>query len=229
MAREAGGDNRKARSCPCYHACMNASDPSRPQEVSRDPVEIRDEDSIIINDALAIASDLSFSLGKSTLQRWAKFWWDNPGGAVRCVLVTTRAGNVYKLSRQDFEAWVFDQKQNDESRQTPRDPERPRKVLQDPERPPEASPETQANGSRIKDLENENMQLKIDVGVRKQLLERAKEEMDGLRSMSNNLLRENGALQYQIHQLAPPAPKREVGAESAPVDNSTQPTDTPAL
>jgi len=73
------------------------------------------------------------------------------------------------------------------------------------------------------------MHLKIDIGVRKQLLERAKEEMDGLRSVTNNLLRENGALQYQIHQLAPPAPKSQVEEEHAPVDNSTQATDTPAL
>ena len=71
--------------------------------------------------------------------------------------------------------------------------------------------------SRIKELENENMQLKIDVGVRKQLLERAKEEMDEMRTLSHNLLRENGTLQYQIGLLAaPPTPTREVVREQPP-------------
>jgi hypothetical protein len=79
------------------------------------------------------------------------------------------------------------------------------------------------DNNRIKELENENMQLKIDVGVRKQLLEQAKGEMERLNSLTINLARENGSLQYQIHQLAAPAPTRE--AEAPPpgptVDNST--------
>lgn len=200
---------------------MDASDLVGPQQVSRDPIEIRDEDAITINEALTIASDRSFALGKSTLQRWSKFWYENPGGAVRCVLVTNRDGNFYKISRDNFEAWVFDQKQNGQSRETPRDLTRPRKTSRDLERPSEASTETDEKNSRIKELENENMQLKIDVGVRKQLLERAKEEIDGLHSMANNLLRENGALQYQIHQLPPPTPKREVEDPRVPVDNGT--------
>jgi hypothetical protein len=195
---------------------MDTPDPPGPQEASRDPIEIREDDAITVHEALALASDLGFALGKSTLQRWALFWKDHPGGAVRCVLVTTSGGNVYKLSREDFEAWVFDQKQNDKSREISRDPMRPPKVSRDLERPRETSTETQQSTSRLKDLENENMQLKIDVGVRKQLLERAKEEMDDLRSMTNSLLRENGSLQYQILQLAPPAPKREVESEQTP-------------
>ncbi len=75
------------------------------------------------------------------------------------------------------------------------------------------------------------MQLKIDVGVRKQLLERAKEEMQDLRSMTDNLLRENGQLQYQILQIAAPAPKREAEApvQSAPVDNSMQANETAGI
>jgi len=209
---------------------MDAPDLPRPQEVSRDPIEIRDEDAITVNEALTMASDLSFALGKSTLQRWARFWYERPGGAVRCVLVTTRAGNVYKLSRENFEAWVFDQKQNDKSREISRDLLRPPKTSPNLERPHETSPEAQENPSRIKELENENMQLKIDVGVRKQLLERVKEEIDGLRSMANNLLRENGSLQYQIRQLAAPAPKTEVEPEESPaVDNSAPTNETAAI
>jgi hypothetical protein len=74
-----------------------------------------------------------------------------PGGAVRCVFVNNRAGKFYKLSREDFEAWVFDQKINVKSHET--------------------SDETQDSASMIKELKNEIMQLQIDVGVRKQLTE----------------------------------------------------------
>ena len=194
-----------------------------PQEVSRDLVEIRDEDAITIDAALTMAAEAPFGLGKSTLQRWAKFWRETPGGPVRSVLVTTRAGSFYKLSRDDFQAWLFEQKQNDRSHETPRDLTRPPKTSRDPVRPHEVSEETERDISRLKELENENMQLKIDVGVRKQLLERAKEEMDNLRSMTNGLLRENGSLEYQLRQLAAPSTNREAEApsQSSSVDNST--------
>jgi hypothetical protein len=210
---------------------MPPQEPREPQEVSRDAVEIRDEDAITIQEALAFASEQEFSLGKSTLQRWTKFWYDNPGGAVRCILVTTRGGKIYKLSRDNFQAWVFDQKQNDKSHETPRDPARPLKTSRDPVRPREVSSEADENTNRLKELENENMQLKIDVGVRKQLLQRAKEEMDDLRSMTNGLLRENGSLEFQLRQLAAPTPKREAKAplQSANVDNSTYDVGTPSL
>jgi len=202
---------------------MDAPHPSRPPEVSGDAVEIRDADAITINEALTIAGEHSFTLGKSTLQRWAKFWYDRPGGAVRCILVTTRGGNFYKLSRENFQAWLFDQKQNDKSRETPQDLARPHETSRGPGRSRETSAESGETASRIKELENENMQLKIDVGVRRQLLERAKEEMEGLRSMTDTLLRENGALQYQIHHQLGPASKSEVDEQQAPsVDNPPQ-------
>ena len=44
-----------------------------PPEALRDPIEIRDEDAITIEEALVIASENSYDLGKSTLQRWSKF------------------------------------------------------------------------------------------------------------------------------------------------------------
>jgi hypothetical protein len=202
-----------------------------PQEASRDLVEIRDEDAITIDAALTIAAELPFALGKSTLQRWAKFWREQPGGAVRSVLVTTRTGSFYRLSRDDFQAWLFEQKQNDRSHETPRDLMRPSKTSQDPARSHEVSGEVQENTSRLKELENENMQLKIDVGVRKQLLELAKVEMDDLRSMANGLLRENASLEYQLRQLAAPKQNREAEPPppSAPVDNSTHDVATPGL
>jgi len=210
---------------------MPPQEPREPQEVSRDSVEIRDDDAISIQEALTLASEQEFALGKSTLQRWTKFWYENPGGAVRCVLVTTRGGKIYKLSRDNFQAWAFEQKQNDKSHETPRDPMRPSKASRDPARPQETSGGVQENTNRLKELENENMQLKIDVGVRKQLLERAKQEMDDLRSMANGLLRENGSLEFQLRQLAAPKPKKETEAPSqnAPVDNSTHDVGTSSV
>ena len=205
---------------------MPPSDLARPPEVPQ--IEIKDDDAIAIDEALTIAGDLAFTLGKSTLQRWAKHWREQQGGAVRCVLVTTAVGKIYKLSRQDFEAWVFDQKQNDKSRETPRDLRRSLETSRDLPRPRETSDEAEEFTTRVKELENENMQLKIDVGVRKQLLERVKEEIDELRSEANRLHRENGALQYQILQLAPP-PEREVNQDRRSVDNSTRPNEHPSV
>jgi hypothetical protein len=48
--------------------------------------------------------------------------------------------------------------------------------------------------------------------------------MDDLRSTRDNLLRENGALEYQLRQLAPPPPNREVEPLplSETVDNPQQ-------
>ena len=200
---------------------MPPQEPHAPQEISRDTIEIRDEDAITIQEALTLAVAHEFPLGKSTLQRWTKSWYDKPGGAVRCLLVDNRDGKFYKLSREDFEAWVFDQKLNARSHETPQDPMRPPKVSRDPARSHETSEETRENSSRVKELENEIMQLKIDVGVRKQLMERAKDEIDDLRSTTNNLFRENGALEFQLRQLAAPKENREVESPqtSAPVDN----------
>jgi hypothetical protein len=127
---------------------------------------------------------------------------------VRSILVTHAAGKFYKLSRDDFQAWVFDRKQNARPPEAPPDPSRSLETPQDLKRPRETSHEVEGDATRIKELESENMQLKIDVGVRKQLLERAKEEMDEFRSMANNLLRENGALEYQLRQLAAPNQSR---------------------
>ena len=45
------------------------------------------------------------------------------------------------------------------------------------------------------------------------MLDRVKEEIDGLRTVADKLLRENGALQYRVLQLASPEPKREVTNE----------------
>lgn len=73
---------------------------------------------------------------------------------------------------------------------------------------------------RLRQLEDENLQLKIDIGVRRELIKQAREELDRVRSTADGLLRENGALEFQIRQLAapsqpktiePPTPAERVG------------------
>jgi hypothetical protein len=227
--------------------------PEAQLEVSQDLVEIRHEDAITINDALLLAAQISFTIGRSTLQRWAKVWHElGSASQVKCVLVTTRAGSIYKLDRQDFEAWVLEQKENDRSHEIPQGLERPSETSQNPMRSPETPrdpvrPQETSRGSegsyqrevpkseeqdillkRVKELEDknqqladekhqledENLQLKIDIGVRRELIKQAKEEIDRGRVATNTLLRENGALEFQIRQLDASSKPKEI--ESSP-------------
>jgi len=195
-----------------------ATPPETPQEI----VEIKDENAITLTAALQIAHDASLPMGLSTLQRWAKIWREQGSHSpVKSILPITRSGKEYKIDRDDFTAWVLREKENATPHTALQDLKRPRDASQDPVASRE-TPQDPNEVGRIKELENENLQLKIDLGVRKQLLERAKDEMDDLRSMTSNLLRENGALQYQIHQLPPPAPNRaHQSPDGMTVDNST--------
>jgi hypothetical protein len=227
--------------------------PEAQPEVSQDPVEIRHEDAITINDALLLAAQISFTIGRSTLQRWAKVWHElGTASQVKCILVTTRAGSIYKLDRQDFEAWVLEQKENDRSHEIPQGLERPIETSSNPTRPPETPrdpvrPQETLRGAegsyqrevpkneehdmlleRVKELEeknqqladgneqleDENLQLKIDIGVRRELIKQAKEEIDRTRVATNTLLRENGALEFQIRQLAASSKPNEIEAPS---------------
>jgi len=203
---------------------MHDPQPTPSHEAPRDPVEIRDDDAITIHQALTIATERAFLLGKSTLQRWAKYWHDHPTakGAVRSILVDTREGAFYKLSREDFEVWVFDQQQNARSRENPEDPVRPSKTSQGPARsneiqrgfaePQEASSDSKLSAEgkyRTEELEKENFNLKVDLAARKQLLDMAREELTAIRSEHHNALREIGGLQFQIRQLHSGTPKRE--------------------
>ncbi|MFM9942149.1 MAG: hypothetical protein ACKVP7_21910 [Hyphomicrobiaceae bacterium] len=70
------------------------------------------------------------------------------------------------------------------------------------------------------------MQLKIDLGVRKELLSRAREEMQMIQSRTDGLLRENGALQYQLAQL--PAPNAGRLMEMFAIDEVNEDSATPA-
>jgi hypothetical protein len=67
----------------------------------------------------------------------------------------------------------------------------------------ESAKRQQEEGEEIVELRKKVMNLTIDLEVRKQLLERASAEIDRERSRSENILRENGALQYQLRQLGP--------------------------
>lgn len=195
-----------------------AADLPEPRHTSPHPIEIAEADAIAIPEALAIAEQQGFALGKSTLQRWAKYWYEHQTEApVRCVLVTTNAGMHYKISRDDFDAWVFDQKQNNKSREVSQDLLRPHETPRDPMRPLEVSrdrlrPHTAAHGAQTsqsefneplgdederKQLRDQNMQLRIDVEVRNQLLSRAREELTEHRKYIENNMRQIGALQQE--------------------------------
>ena len=187
---------------------MPSNDPAASQDVSPTPV------------------------GKSTLQRWAKTWGAlGTASPVKSILVTTRTGAAYRVDRDDFTAWLIEQKQNMRpgerlkdpviSQETSRGPEMSRKTSQDPERHHETSRDpsgsqgnsrarthTFSNGVELDDgssLRDENMQMKIDVEVRKQLLNQAAGEINRQRDQIEKLLRENGGLQSQVLQLSPPS------------------------
>ena len=61
------------------------------------------------------------------------------------------------------------------------------------------------NTDAAQKLRDENMQLKIDVEVRKQLLNQAAGEITRQRDHIEGLLRENGALHSRVLQLSAPA------------------------
>ena len=83
----------------------------------------------------------------------------------------------------------------------------PHETLQDPERSRETS---EQQSPEIAKLRDENMQLKIDLEVRKQLLSKAVEQSHQQGDKIEFLLRENGALGWRLLQLEPPAaPKTE--------------------
>ena len=160
---------------------MPPQDPSTPHEAPRDTVEILQDNAIGVQDALLIAAETQFPLGKSTLQRWSKTCADfGSASPVKSILVTNRYGSTYRLDRDDFKSWVFEQKQNMRpgetlgdplmSRETPQDIKRPHQTSRDFERQQEAGPAEAPDESKLRD---ENMQLKIDVEVRKQLLNQA--------------------------------------------------------
>ena len=85
---------------------------------------------------------------------------------------------------------------------------RSQQISRGPERPSETSRDFQDPGpsepGQIADLRNEIMNLKIDVGIRKELVNQAAGEINRLRQLNESLLVEKGALQFQLLQLAAP-------------------------
>ncbi len=190
------------------------------QETPRDPIEIRQDAAIGIQEALLISADEAFPIGKSTLQRWARYWAQQGSlSPVKSILVTNRTGNAYRLDRDDFTAWLFEQKNNARSQETQRDPKGPHETPRDLTGSHEISQgakkpqQTSGDFARSREtndgdddaeaqLREENMQLKIDLEVRKRLLSQAAAEIARQRDQTESLLRENGALGLQVRQLA---------------------------
>ena len=204
-----------------------------PQETSQDIVQVTipEANAIKLAEALMIARKNNVAIGKSTLQRWAKVWAATADSPVKAVLQVTRDGRHYEIDRDDFEAWLLQEAENRptlpnlaEPDETPQDLERPHKTQRDPVRPSEASDDHTALAARVSELETENLQLKIDVGVRRELINQAKEEMDALQRHLHETLKENGALNYQLKQLPAPTTSTEQEREVPPVDNHAQGT-----
>src|SRR6202521_3757280 len=180
---------------------MPSEDAARPDEAPRDSIDLRQDAAISIQEALIAAAEQSFPIGKSTLQRWAKVWADRgAASSVKSVLVTNRIGSAYRLDRDDFKAWLFDQKQNMRPGEILRDPMMPNETSQDTARPrqtsrgserPRETSNEEPNLDAVQKLRDENMQFKIDVEVRKQLLNQAANEITRQRDHIEGLLREN--------------------------------------
>ncbi|HKZ97516.1 MAG TPA: hypothetical protein VJ045_11110 [Hyphomicrobiaceae bacterium] len=207
---------------------MPPQEADRSDETPRDTIEIRQDAAITIQEALIIAAEQSLPIGKSTVQRWAKVWAERGvASSVKSLLVTNRAGNFYRLDRDDFTAWLFDQKQNMRHGETLRDPMMPHETQRDTARPqqtprdterPHEIPNEDISADALLKLRDDNMQLKIDVEVRKQLLNQAAGEITRQRDHIEGLLRENGALQSRVLQLSAPANQDRQDLPPPPAD-----------
>jgi len=78
----------------------------------------------------------------------------------------------------------------------------------------------QTNSDAAQKLRDENMQLKIDVEVRKQLLNQAAGEITRQRDHIEGLLRENGGLQSRVLQLAAPTNQDHQDLPPPPADRA---------
>jgi hypothetical protein len=176
-------------------------------------IEIPKEDTITIPEALQFTISIGLTLGKSTLQRWAMKWtglgFRSP---VRALLVTTRTGNSYRLSRTDFEVWSIEQKSN----LRPATPTRPIEVPTPPAQPtpmvrtsteseravvPPREPATPAADPKdqlIAQLASENTFLRGEITIKNEQLkdatDRSKETNILIHGLQNLVLRLTGQL-----------------------------------
>jgi hypothetical protein len=191
-----------------------------PLEVPPDTIEIRAENAISIPEALAIAENEGLDIGHSTLQRWAKVWrLKGAASPVKSLLSDTRFGKEYRLDRDDFTTWVLKEKENEGPREVPRDPARPDETSQDAARSRETSRDLN-EAARVKELEDQIFQLRIDLAARNQLIEMARGDMSELKEKVYELNREVGALNYQLLQLG--SAKAETKTVTSDVDNRQQ-------
>ena len=170
---------------------------------------ISESEAITIEQAIEIARGETVPLGKSTLQRWALKWHSlHSQSPVKCTVFFTNGKKAYVLHRDEFKAWLFDRKQNLRPHETLQDPEGSHEVSQDPARPRKASrdferPSREAEESEeVEQLRRDNRDLKIDLEVRKRLLEAAAEQVKQERERSEIYLRQIGGLEYRL-QLGP--------------------------
>lgn len=79
-----------------------------------EPVVIAEENSITLDAALQLAAAERYPIAKSTLQRRAKQWREQgTAAAVKSVLIVLPSiGATYRIDREDFIAYIFDQKNN---------------------------------------------------------------------------------------------------------------------
>lgn len=197
---------------------------ARPPEVSNieivATVELPEEDTIVIADALAIAERIGFRIAKSTLQRWAMRWSTlGTASPVRALLVTTRTGNSYRLSRSDFEVWAMEQKDNlnpartarpfaDQPAEPERSPAEPAAVApqETPEPHPERSPDT-FKDRLIEQLQGENNFLRDEIRIKndqlKDATERSKETNILIHGLQNLVLKLTGQLP-NTREIEPP-------------------------
>lgn len=79
-----------------------------------EPVVIAEENSITLDAALELAAAEHYPIAKSTLQRRAKHWREQGTAApVKAVLIVLPSiGATYRIDREDFAAYIFDQKNN---------------------------------------------------------------------------------------------------------------------
>ena len=155
----------------CYYWLMEPHETSpailRPHDAADE--EIKADDAITVDEAILLAKEEhGLIVPKSTLQRWLK------RDRVKCVLHVGRYGRKYLIDKEDWLAKSFDISNNDAIRhEASPDPTGSGETSSDTTTPHEAPPETT---EKITELEQENLNLKIDKSARDQIITHLKNE-----------------------------------------------------
>ena len=108
------------------------------------PVEIPSDRAIDIQEALSLATQEHYPIGKSTLQRRAMYWKElGAASPVKSVLVYASGISQpgYRMDREDFLSWILQQKSMSKSPEASPDATRPLETPSDLMRPIETSPD----------------------------------------------------------------------------------------